>query len=135
MALTTLGFLESRLFNLEYWRGNTQFADHELVVGRECSSEGPRIGGPSWDEQTSGPVTLSWDVMVEATRFRVYASTNLGKPRVIAVTTGNEVTVRLDGRVYWWVEADLGVCGTRRSYPGRFFADNDTIVRRRAARF
>lgn len=128
------GFLESRLFNLEYWRGNTQFADHELLVGRECGSEGPRLSGATWDAQTSGPVTLSWDEMIEATQYRVYASTDLGTPGVIARTTGTSVTVHLNGQVYWWVEADLGVCGTRRSYPSRFQASNESYVRRRAAR-
>ena len=40
------GFLESRLFNLEYWRGNTQLADHELIVGRECTADGPHAHRP-----------------------------------------------------------------------------------------
>lgn len=128
------GYLESRLFNLEYWRGNTAFADHELVVGLECTADGPRLGGPAWDAQTSGPVTLSWEPNISATRYRVYASSDLGTPRLIANTTSSEVTVHLTGRVYWWVEADLGLCGRRRSLPGRFEASNPTYVRRRAVR-
>lgn len=124
-----IGYLESRLFNLAYWRGETEFADHELIVGRECGSEGPRLRGPSWDAVTSGAVTLEWDRMVEATRYRVYAN-----GRLVGSTTATSIEVRLDGRVYWWVEADLGVCGTRRSYPARFYADNNSVVRRRAVR-
>ncbi|HUR81005.1 MAG TPA: hypothetical protein VM733_09575 [Thermoanaerobaculia bacterium] len=124
-----IGYLESRLFNLAYWRGETEFAAHELMVGRECGSEGPRLRGPSWDENTTGPVTLEWDAMVDATHYRVYANN-----RLIASTTRTSIDARLNGRVYWWVEADLGVCGTRRSYPGRFLANNGTVVRRRAAR-
>lgn len=124
-----VGYLESRLFNLAYWRGETELADHELIVGRECGSEGPRLAGPEWDTTMSGPVTLSWDAMIDATGYRVYAN-----GRRIASTTATSVDVRLDGRVYWWVEADLGVCGTRRSYPSRFHADNTPIVRRRAVR-
>jgi hypothetical protein len=124
-----VGYLESRLFNLAYWRGETEFADHELIVGRECGSEGPRLRGPSWDEATAGPVTLEWDSMVDATRYRVYAN-----GRLVGSTTATSIDVRLDGRVYWWVEADLGVCGTRRSYPSRFLASNESVMRRRAVR-
>jgi hypothetical protein len=124
-----IGYLESRLFNLAYWNGETEFADHELLVGRECGSEGTRLRGPEWDAATSGPVRLEWDPMVDATHYRVYADN-----RLIGSTTGTSIDVRLNGRVYWWVESDLGICGTRRSYPGRFFASNDTVLRRRAAR-
>ena len=133
-GISRAGFLESRLFNLAWWRGQTAFADHELITGRECGSEGPRLNGPGWDAQTAGPVTLAWEPMVEATRFRVYASSNLAPPRLIANTTTPSVDVRMNGSVYWWVEADLGVCGTRRSYPSRFLAQNDTVLRRRTAR-
>jgi hypothetical protein len=128
-AGTHIGYLESRLFNLAYWRGDTEFADHELMVGRECGSEGPRLHGPAWDQVTTGPVTLAWDSMIDATRYRVYAD-----GRLIGSTTANAIQVRLDGPVYWWVEADLGLCGTRRSYPSRFIANNDTVLRRRAVR-
>ncbi|HVE70458.1 MAG TPA: hypothetical protein VNI54_03745 [Thermoanaerobaculia bacterium] len=124
-----VGYLESRLFNLAYWRGETEFADHELLVGRECIAEGTRLRGPDWDAVTSGPVTLKWDPMVDATHYRVYANN-----RLIASTTKTSVEARLNGKVYWWVESDLGVCGTRRSYPGRFFASNGTVMRRRTAR-
>ena len=124
-----IGYLESRLFNLAYWRGHTAFAEHELIAGRECGSEGPRLRGPSWDAVLSGPVTLEWDPMAEATRYRVYEN-----GRLVGSTTATSIEVRPNGRVYWWVEADLGLCGTRRSYPGRFTASNDTIVRRRASR-
>ena len=124
-----VGYLESRLFNLAYWRGETELADHQLVVGRECGSEGPRLRGPAWDEATSGPVSLEWDSMVDATRYRVYAN-----GRLVGSTRGTAIDARLDGRVYWWVEADLGVCGTRRSYPSRFNASSETVMRRRAAR-
>ncbi len=124
-----VGYLESRLFNLAYWRGETEFADHELMVGRECGSEGPRLRGPAWDATTTGAVTLEWDGMEDATHYRVYANN-----RLIGSTTATSIETRLNGRVYWWLEADLGVCGTRRSYVARFLASNGTIVRRRAAR-
>ena len=128
-AGSRVGYLESRLFNLAFWRGETELADHELIVGRECGSEGPRLRGPEWDAATSGPVTLEWDPMTDATHYRLYVN-----GRLAASTTATSVDVRLNGRSYWWVEADLGVCGTRRSYPSRFSANNDTIVRRRAVR-
>jgi hypothetical protein len=127
------GFLESRLFNLEYWRGHTQFADHELLVGRECVADGPRLMTPAWGEETSGTTTLQWLAQAEATQYRVYLSSDLGAPRVIT-TRETSVTVNVDGRADWWVEADLGVCGTRRSGTGRFVGNTTPIPRRRTAR-
>jgi hypothetical protein len=126
------GFLESRLFNLEYWRGNTQLANHDLLVGRECTADGPRIMAPAWNAPTTGATTLQWLGMSEATGYRVYISKNLGKPSVIT-TRETSLTLHLDGRVDWWVEADLGVCGTRRSGAGRFQGDT-APPRRRALR-
>jgi len=131
------GFLESRLFNLAYWRGQTDFADHELVVGRECSSDGPSLSGPAWDAVTGSTATLTWNALGGAGLYRVYASSNLGKPQLLAATTGTQVTVPVSGRLYWWVEAEVGVCGQRRSQVGRLnapAAEPPLPSRRRAAR-
>lgn len=115
------GFLESRLFNLAYWRGFTDFADHDLIVGRECGNQGPKLTAPTWDaRQNSAAVTLQWAPLEGATRYRVYASANLAKPVLIATTTATELPTHLAGRVHWWVEADLGLCGARRSDTGLF---------------
>ena len=127
-------FLESRLFNLAYWRGETEFADHDVLFGRVCTAEGPSLTGPAWDERTTGAVTVSWSPMDGATQYRLYASVDGGSPRVIARTTATSISVRLNGRVDWWVEAELGLCGTRRSELGRFRASSDTVVRRRGVR-
>jgi hypothetical protein len=126
------GFLESRLFNLELWRGHTQLADHELIVGRECVADGPRLMTPAWNEATSGPTTVQWLALADATQYRLYISTRTGL-RVIN-TRETSVTLHLDGRVDWWVEADIGVCGTRRSALGRFIGNTAPIPRRRSAR-
>ena len=127
------GFLESRLFNLEYWRGNTQLADHELIVGADCPANGPILSAPDWGEVTNGPSTLRWARVADATQYRLYVSTNLGKPRVIT-TRETSVTLHLKGRVDWWVEADIGVCGTRRSDTRKFIGNATPIPRRRSAR-
>lgn len=127
------GFLESRLFNLEYWRGNTELADHVLVVGRECTADGPTLGAPQWNEATTGPTTLQWLPLADATQYRLYVSTNLGKPRVIW-TRETSVTLHLNGRVHWWVEADIGVCGMRRSDTRTFVGDTPPVPRRRSSR-
>ena len=126
------GFLESIPFNLAYWRGETAFADHELFVGLTCDARGPSLVAPAWDSETRGAVRLEWNALDGATAYRVYASTNLGKPQLVATTTGTSAEVTLAGRIHWWVEADLGLCGTRRSATGRLTAQ--MAPRRRAAR-
>ena len=127
-------YLESRRFNLAYWRGDTAFAEHDLLVGRVCTADGPRTYGPAWDAQTSGPVPIEWDPLLDATTYRVYASIDGAAPRLVARTTTTSATLRLNGRIDWWVEADLGLCGTRRSALSRFHAANDTVMRRRGVR-
>jgi hypothetical protein len=126
------GFLESRLFNLAYWRGDIEFADHDLIVGRECTAAGPLLVSPSWDATTGATAMLEWQPLAGATTYRVVASTNLNAPQVVATTTGTTASVHVSGRTYWWVEADLGLCGTRRSAMGRLDAPQDP--RRRAVR-
>lgn len=127
------GFLESRLFNLEYWRGNTHFADHNLTVGLfTCTAETPSITSPSWDSMQRGPVTLMWEGLSGATEYRIYASTDLQPPQLIATTTGFSTQVQLTGHVYWWVEAQTANCGPRRTDVSRF--DVLSMKKRRAVR-
>lgn len=71
--------------------------------------------------------------MADATEYRLYLSTSGGKPRVIT-TRETSVTLHLNGRVDWLVEADLGVCGTRRSDLRRFQGTATPVPRRRGAR-
>jgi hypothetical protein len=130
------GFLESRLFNLEYWRGNTRLADHNLTVGLfPCTPFVPTLTGPKWDASVNGPVTLRWQGITGADEYRVYASTNLGAPQLVATTTGFSAQVTLQGNVYWWVEAQTTNCGPRRSDVGRFDAPAPPSAgKRRAAK-
>lgn len=127
------GFLESRLFNLAFWRGETSFADHDLVVGvnRVCSPEGPSLLRPAWDAQTGTNVTLVWNAMTNATSYDVWISSDLLAPRVIATTSSTSANVHMNGRVYWWVEAKgSDPCLPRRSGPSRLEAP--PAARRRA---
>jgi hypothetical protein len=131
------GFLESRLFNLAYWRGETQLADHELLVGMPyCGNLGVSLTAPEWDARDVEPaVTLRWSRLERANLYRVYASTNGGPARLIGTTGSTSLTTQLSGKVYWWVEADGNDCAMRRSAVGRFYAKSATSgPRRRAVR-
>jgi hypothetical protein len=129
------GFLESRVFNHAYWRGETDFADHTLYVGLTCDATGPRITAPLWDAVTGEKATLVWQGLPNATRYRVYASSGLRRPQLIATTTDTSAEVTVRGRTHWWVEADLGLCGTRRSGTGLLNAPASAgFPRRRAVR-
>ncbi|HEX7150637.1 MAG TPA: hypothetical protein VF618_04045 [Thermoanaerobaculia bacterium] len=129
------GFLESRLFNLAYWRGDTAFADHDLNVGMPyCGNLGVSLTAPAWDERDVNPsVTLRWTRLERATLYRVYASTTGGPARLIGTTGSTSLTTQLHGKVYWWVEADGNDCAMRRSAVGRFYAPNAAGGPRRRA--
>lgn len=127
------GYLESRTFNLEYWRGHTELADHELVLGLTCPIDGPRIDAPEWNAVTAGPTTLAWGPMAGAESYRVFVVAK-GKPLRMLTTTDTSVAVRAEGQVDWWVEAEFGLCGTRRSAAARFHASGQPFSRRRGVR-
>jgi hypothetical protein len=101
------GFLESRIFNLAYWRGETTFADHELIVGRakQCGNRGPTIQAPAWDSTAATPA-LRWSSVAGAVRYDVYAaSPESPRPRLLGSTTSTQMSASFSGRTYWWVEA------------------------------
>jgi hypothetical protein len=107
-GVAKVGYLESRLFHLAFWRGETLFADHELVVGRTkpCGFAGPQLVSPAWDAAVSGPLTsLVWSPVAGAVSYSVYAATPTAAPRRLGTTTSTEIPVVLSGRPYWWVEA------------------------------
>lgn len=129
------GFLESRLFNLAYWRGETTFADHELVVGRtrRCESRGPAIQSPAWDA-TANAARLTWSKLDGAVSYRVWAASPTSPtPRLLGTTTATELHATFSGRTYWWVEATFaGSCPPVRSDASRI--DAPSIGKRRAVR-
>jgi hypothetical protein len=131
-ARVLYGFLEAREFNLAYWRGQTDFADYTLSVGVPlCRAlDVPVLQSPAYDAQQSPLVTLAWSAVPDASSYTLWASSNGERPRVVASTTSTSTTVYLPGRVYWWVEAEVSGCASRRSDAWRFTAA--TTQRRRA---
>ncbi len=129
------GFLESRLFNLAFWRGDTALADHELVVGRSkpCGATGPVLTSPAWDTATRTP-TLTWLPLTGAVRYNVYAaSPSHPTPRLLGTTTATELPATLSGRTYWWVAAVFAdSCPPLRSDAWR--VDAPAMTKRRAVR-
>lgn len=129
------GFLESRVFNLAYWRGETAFADHELVVGRakQCGNRGPTILAPAYDS-TSATATLRWSSLTGAVRYNVYAaSPSSPQPQLIGSTTSTQLNATFNGRTYWWVEAVFAdFCPPLRSDSARVNAP--ATAKRRAVR-
>lgn len=134
------GFLEVRLFNMAYWRGQTQFADHELTVGADftqCGNDGPVLMGPSWDTTVNGTANLQWRPVALADQYLVWTWSEGSVPRVAGTTSGTSMTINASGRVWWWVEARGGFCAPRRSGPNRFVSQGTQpppAGRRRAVR-
>lgn len=127
-----IGFLEARSFNLAFWRGETTFADHELTVGAVCGDDAPTLLSPAWDAVFETPeVTLRWSRAPGAHAYAVFVARPGEAPRLAATTAATEVTVALDGRTYWWVEARFSHCPSARSEPSRVEV---RLPRRRAAR-
>jgi hypothetical protein len=133
-GVVRFGYLESRLFNLAYWRGNTLFADHELVVGAPyCANRGPVLASPAFDSGVAGPlVSVTWQPVEGATSYRVYTAMPGVKPHLQGTTMATEMTVPMAGRTYWWVEAEFAQCAPMRSDLGRL--NVQTRVKHRAAR-
>ena len=116
------GFLESSMFNMEYWRRHTELGAYDVVVsakGDVCGVDGPAI----LDARISGnAVTLSWTAVDGATSYRVMAAPDGGAPGAVITTGKTSTTVRLPGSVYWWIEADRADgCPTVRSSTSHLF--------------
>lgn len=132
--ITRFGYLESRLFNMAYWRGETFFADHELVVGAPyCANRGPMLT-TRFDATVYGsPVTLQWNAVAGATSYRVYTATPGTRPQLRATTTATQAAIPFaNGCTYWWVESTFAQCPAMRSDAGRL--DVRPLAKRRAVR-
>jgi hypothetical protein len=135
-GVVKFGFLESRVFNLAYWSGQTALAEHELVVGRDtpCGFRGPTLVSPAWDTTSSTPsMTFTWRTVRDAVSYKVYtASPSHPQPRLLGTTTGTALTANVTGgRAYWWVEATFAnSCPALRSDSARFTAPAGSARRR-----
>ncbi|MBV8517100.1 MAG: hypothetical protein JO197_06805 [Acidobacteria bacterium] len=131
---TSFGFLESRVFNLAYWRGQHDLADHDVYLGVRCSEVRANLSKPAYRETTStNVVRMVWQPVAGARSSTVWVSVD-GRPPV-ALARGletNTYTAFLSGRVRWWVESDYGpACPPRRSLTYEFTAPS-TPPRRRS---
>lgn len=115
------GFLESRIFNLAYWRGDVEHARHEIVVGpRPCGRPEPELLSPSYLGRTDPRFTLEWSAVPGATGYEVWVSEDLAKPRVVAETAETSLSHAGQGTIYWWVVARFDGCPSTRSITGKF---------------
>lgn len=126
-GVAAYGFLESRLFNLAYWSGRTEFADHELSVGLPvCFPVRPAlVAPPSEGIVPDSGVLLSWSGGgTHVGGYRIWASVDGKPPRLLAETDGGTKTLPMfaAGRVAWWVEVDPFDCPPSRSATGFFTA-------------
>ena len=133
-GVAKVGFLESRIFNLAYWAGHTEFADHDLVIGRTtvCADEGPLLLGPRWDTNVSGTTTLSWRSQRNAVAYNVWsASPARPTPRLLGTTSELSLATSFAGGAnYWWVEAKFAnSCPPLRSQTSRVQAPSATKQR------
>jgi hypothetical protein len=133
------GFLESLDFNLAWWRGEREVAEHEVVVGAPlCSSATfPFLTTPLPEGRvTSRNVTFGWDGVTTPLRWELWLAVNGGTPRKLLERPGSErfVTAGVPpGRIAWWITATYDErCPAARS--STYFFDHDVgPAHRRAA--
>jgi hypothetical protein len=128
------GYLESRLFNLAYWRGETQLADHDLIAGATCEgNEPPQIVAPAWDEKTNDKLsTVTWTWVPDAVGYDVWTAAD-GTPTIAATTTDTVAAIKATGRTWWWVEARFAHCPPLRSATARLVAPAAPVTAKRRA--
>jgi hypothetical protein len=126
-GVVAYGFLESRLFNLAYWSGHSELADHELSVGLPvCFPVRPALIDPPAEAAVpDARVLLSWSGGgTHVGGYRIWASIDGRPPRLLAETDGHtkSLAIFVAGRVAWWVEVDPFDCPPSRSATGFFTA-------------
>jgi len=114
------GFLESRLFNLAYWAGNTDFADHDLFVGLPvCFPSRAALLGPALDATLpTRAATLRWTGGgEEITGYRVWVASEGSPARLAGEVSAqtNTLAVESQGRTAWWIETTHASCPPSRS--------------------
>jgi hypothetical protein len=114
-ARSLWGYLESRLFNLAYWRGETGTAHHELIVGAPvCFGPGSLPGEVTPSPEAlvgSRKVTFRWPLKyIRPEGLVLWYSVDGGDPvrRLVNVPAGAVdavVRMRIKGqRVNWWID-------------------------------
>lgn len=135
------GYLESLQFTLAYWRGQTEMADHRLLVDAPVcfNSLGPDAVSPHPEALLDTPVvTFEWPGNIGRS-YELWYMVDGGEPRqiVIAPRLSNRpvsVDVPLRGkRVAWWIlthdSTVSPLCPAQRS--SLFFFDLDLELRSR----
>ncbi len=117
------GFLESLQFNLAYWRGVTEVAHHELVVGPQaCELAEPELVTPAYASRTSGTITFAWKTVARATSYEIWIAPRGQEPRLLETTAATSTSTRLAGDIFWWVIAKADGCPPSRSITSKFTA-------------
>jgi len=136
---TEFGFIESIRFNLAYWRGDTEMADHTVVVGAEPCSAGlrPSPTAPHGEALvTARDVPFTWSARFPSHQ-ELWMSIDGGEPFLAATPTRNDRSVELyvpPGRIAWWIVADFGTCKGIRSDTIFFDHEIPTVPRRHGVR-
>jgi hypothetical protein len=111
-ATSHWGYLEVFALNLAFWRGDTHFAEHELVLDEPAcfgAGLGPNVVTPGHWALVEGPeVTFSWPTEIARGGFELWWSADGGEPQHVEVarplSSTTRVTLPFDARhVAWWL--------------------------------
>jgi hypothetical protein len=139
------GFLESRTFNLAYWRGETELAEHTVLLDPPICVP-PGVGSnsytPAYEALVTTPEVKFEFLGLRGYSYEVWWSINEGPANHIDVagpTRDRKLTVPVelpgDGRVAWWYverKNDAPSCAPGRSATYYFELNTGRVGRRRA---
>lgn len=130
------GFLESIDFNLAYWRGEREVAEHEVVVGAPLCSNAifPTPFFPRSESLVTTPaVPFIWQGATSPFEWELWIAVDGGEPRKLLERTGTSKSATLvvpGGRIGWWIVARYDErCPAVRS--ATYFFDHPVPPRRR----
>lgn len=142
------GYLESRVFNLAYWRGDTELAEHTVLLDPPICVP-PGVGSntyaPAYEARVTTPEVTFQFLGLKDHRYELWWSIDEGPamhldvagPKTRDRNLSVPVVLPRDGRVAWWyTERNPNAPpGCRPSRSATYFFDLSTgrLPRRRAA--